>query len=138
MLPGYRVTVLDGNHRAHTRRRIEIRRNGVAGPLPGHSRVVLDPALGSAPDVICGEGAHAQERTRLGPILDTVARRAVWVADRNVCTTGLLFGIAERKGFFVLRRRAATLTWARESEWEPEKRGRELGVGRWSGCRGGG
>jgi hypothetical protein len=117
MLPGYRVKVLDGNHLAHTQRRIKRLRNVIAGPLPGHALVVLDPALGLALDVVCCEDAHAQERTLLGPILGTVAARDVWVADRNFCTTGLLFGIAGRKGFFVIRRHAATLTWERESEW---------------------
>jgi Transposase DDE domain len=118
-LPGYRVKILDGNHLAHTQRRIKQLRNVIAGPLPGHSLVVLDPALGLTLDVICCEDAHAQERSLLGPILDTVAERDVWVADRNFCTTGLLFGIAKRKGFFVIRRHAATLTWERESEWKP-------------------
>ncbi len=116
--PGYRVKVLDGNHLAHTPRRIKRLRNVIAGPLPGHSLVVLDPALGLALDVVCCEDAHAQERTLLGPILETVAPRDVWIADRNFCTTGLLFGIAKRNGFFVIRRQATTLTWERESEWE--------------------
>ena len=119
VLPGYRVKVLDGNHLAHTQRRLKRLRNVIAGPLPGHSLVVLDPALGLALDVVCCEDAHAQERTLLGPVLDTVAPRDVWIADRNFCTTGLLFGIAKRKGFFVIRRHAATLTWERESEWKP-------------------
>jgi Transposase DDE domain len=117
-LPGYRVKILDGNHLAHTQRRIKPLRDVAAGPLPGHSLVVLDPALGLALDVICCEDAHAQERSLLGPVLDTVAPRDVWVADRNFCTTGLLLGIAERKGFFVIRRHAATLAWERESEWK--------------------
>src|SRR5215207_1666605 len=118
VLPGYRAKVLDGNHLAHTQRRIKPLRDVIAGPLPGHSLVVLDPALGLALDVVCCEDAHAQERTLLGPILDTVAPRDVWIADRNFCTTGLLFGIAGRNGFFVVRRHAATLTWERESEWK--------------------
>jgi hypothetical protein len=119
LLPGYRVKILDGNHLAHTQRRIKPLRNVIAGPLPGHSLVVLDPALGLALDVICCEDGHAQERSLLGPILDTVAPRDVWVADRNFCTTGLLFGIAKRGGFFVIRRHGSTLTWRRESEWKP-------------------
>ena len=118
VLPGYRVKVLDGNHLAHTQRRLKRLRDVIAGPLPGHSLVVLDPALGLALDVVCCEDAHAQERTLLGPILDTVAPRDVWIADRNFCTTGLLFGIAKRAGVFVIRRHAATLTWERESEWK--------------------
>ena len=105
LLPGYRAKVPDGNHLAHTQRRIKQLRNVIAGPLPGHSRVALDPALGLALGVVCCEDAHAQERSHLGSILDTVAPRDVWVADRNFCTTGFLSGIAKRNGFFVIRRR---------------------------------
>jgi hypothetical protein len=116
-LPGYRVKVLDGNHLGKTQRRLKPLRDVVAGPLPGQTLVVLDPALGLALDVVPCEDAHAQERSLLGPILETVAARDVWVADRNFCTTGFLFGIAGRNGFFVIRRHAATLSWDRESEW---------------------
>src|SRR5207253_8202244 len=35
----------------------------------------------------------------------------VWVADRNFCTTDFLFGIAARRGFFVIRQHAQTLHW---------------------------
>jgi len=121
-VPGYRVKVIDGNHLGKTQRRIKPLRHVVAGPLPGQTLVVLDPALGLAIDVVPCEDGHAQERSLLAPILETVAANDVWVADRNVCTTGFLFGIAGRNGFFVIRRHAATLTWDRESEW--------VGVGR--------
>jgi len=116
-IPGYRVKVLDGNHLGKTQRRLKPLRDVVAGPLPGQALVVLDPALGLAIDVVPCEDGHAQERSLLGPILETVAERDVWVADRNFCTTGFLFGIAGRQGFFVIRRHAATLTWDRESDW---------------------
>jgi hypothetical protein len=116
-LPGYRVKILDGNHLGKTQRRIKPLRDVVAGPLPGQTLVVLDPALGLALDVVCCEDAHAQERSLLEPILQTVAARDVWVADRNFCTTAFLFGIATRGGFFVIRRHAATLSWDRESPW---------------------
>lgn len=116
-LPGYRVKVLDGNHLGKTQRRIKPLRDVVAGPLPGQTLVVLDPALGLAIDVVCCEDGHAQERSLLDPVLGTVAENDVWVADRNFCTTGFLFGIAGRNGYFVIRRHAATLSWERESDW---------------------
>lgn len=116
-LPGYRVKVLDGNHLGKTQRRLKPLRDVAAGPLPGQTLVVLDPALGLAIDAVCCEDGHAQERSLLDPILETVAENDVWVADRNFCTTGFLFGVARRNGFFVIRRHAATLTWDRESEW---------------------
>lgn len=116
-LPGYRVKVLDGNHLGKTQRRLKPLRDVIAGPLPGQTLVVLDPALGLAIDVVPCEDAHAQERSLLDTILETVAENDVWVADRNFCTTAFLFGIPGRKGWFVIRRHAATLTWERESDW---------------------
>lgn len=116
-LPGYRVKILDGNHLGKTQRRLKALRDVAAGPLPGQTLVVLDPALGLAVDVIPCEDGHAQERSLLAPVLETVAEGDVWVADRNFCTTGFLFGVAGRKGSFVVRRHAATLSWERESDW---------------------
>src|SRR3954452_15947698 len=121
-LPGYRVKILDGHQLGKTQRRLKPLRDVVAGPLPGQALVVLDPALGLAIDVICCEDGHAQERSLLDPILETVDDRDVWVADRNFCTTGLLFGIAGRGGSFVIRRHATTPTWDRESAWVPAGR----------------
>jgi hypothetical protein len=116
-LPGYRVKILDGNHLSKTQRRLKPLRDVVAGPLPGQTLVVLDPALGLAIDVICCEDGRAQERSLLDAILETVADRDVWVADRNFCTTGFLSGVAKRGGSFVIRQHAATLSWEREPEW---------------------
>ena len=121
-IPGYRVTVLDGNHLGQTRRRPQVPRDVVAGPLPGQTRVALAPVQGLAIDVVPCEDGHAQERSLLDPIRDTVAANDVWVPDRNFCTTGFLFGIARRQGCFVIRRHAATLRWDRESAWEPAGR----------------
>jgi hypothetical protein len=33
----------------------------------------------------------------------------LWIEDRNFCTTGFLFGIARRDGFFLVRQHASTL-----------------------------
>jgi hypothetical protein len=78
----------------------------------------LDPALGLAIDVVVCEDGHAQERSLLDPILETVAANDVWVADRNFCTTGFLFGIARKAGSFVIRRHAASLRWEKETKWK--------------------
>ncbi|MDB5306760.1 MAG: Transposase domain protein [Gemmataceae bacterium] len=98
-----------------------------AGPLPGQAVVVLGPALGLALDVVVSEDGHAQERSLLDPLLAIVAARDVWVADRNFCTTGLVFGIAGRGGFFVLRRHASTLTWDRGPDRAEDLAGRAGG-----------
>ncbi|OWK35298.1 hypothetical protein [Fimbriiglobus ruber] len=72
-LPGYRLKILDGNHVAKTPRRLQPLRDVAAGPLPGQTLVVLDPALGLALDIVCSDDGHAQERALLGPIVASVA-----------------------------------------------------------------
>jgi hypothetical protein len=115
LLPGYRVRILDGNHLAATERRLKILRDVAAGALPGQTLVVLDPELGLAVDVVCGEDGHAQERSLIASILAQVMAGDLWMADRNFCTTGILFGIAGRGGCFLIRQHASTLHWTRES-----------------------
>lgn len=115
LLPGYRVRILDGNHLGGTQRRLKVLRDVAAGALPGQTLVVLDPQLGLAVDVVCCEDGHAQERSLLDPILTQVAAEDLWIADRNFCTTGFLFGVAGRGGCFLIRQHASTLHWARES-----------------------
>jgi len=103
LLPGYRVRIIDGNHLAATQRRLEVLRGSVAGPLPGHSLVVLDPELMLATHMIPCEDGHAQERSLTDQILSLVDANDVWVADRNFCTGAILRGISEAKGYFVIR-----------------------------------
>ena len=111
LLPGYRVKILDGNHLASTEHRLKELRTIRAGALPGQALVVLDPSLMLAIDVILCEDGHAQERSLLGQVLETVRAKDVWIDDRNFCTTMFLFGIARREAFFVVRQHASTLFW---------------------------
>src|SRR3954465_12201117 len=111
LLPGYRVRILDGNHLAGTEHRIKELRTIGAGALPGQALVVLDPRLMLVTDVVLCEDGHAQERSLLGQVLEFVAEKDLWIADRNFCTTDFLFGIARRDGFFVIRQHASTLHW---------------------------
>jgi len=108
-LPGYRTKILDGNHLPGTEHRIQELRTMRAGALPGHGLVVFDPEVMLAIDVVLCEDGHAQERSLLDQVLETVAVKDLWIADRNFCTTNFLFGIAHRGGFFVIRQHAATL-----------------------------
>jgi len=110
-LPGYRTRILDGNHLPGSEHRIKELRTIRAGALPGHALVVLDPRLMLATDVVLCEDGHAQERSLLDQILAIVAAKDLWIADRNFCTTGFLFGIAQRGGSFVIRQHASTLHW---------------------------
>jgi IS4 transposase len=97
---------LDGNHLAATERRIQELHQSKAGPLPGHSLVVLDPSTMLATHMIPCEDGHAQERSLSPQILDLVNANDVWLADRNFCTSKLLSGIAERQAFYVIRHHA--------------------------------
>jgi IS4 transposase len=108
-LPGYRTKILDGNHLPGTEHRILELRTMRAGALPGQALVVFDPRLMLAIDAILCEDGHAQERSLLDQVLETVAEKDLWIADRNFCTTDFLFGIAGRGGFFIIRQHASTL-----------------------------
>jgi len=117
-LPGYRVKVLDGNHLAGTQHRLKELRTTGAGALPGKALVVLDPQAMLITDVFPCEDGHAQERSLLDQVLGAVRPGEVWIADRNFCTTGFLFGIARRDGYFVIRQHQVTL----RIEWVGERR----------------
>jgi IS4 transposase len=106
LLPGYNVSILDGNHFAATEHRVLETRRATAAPLPGQALVVLDPDVRLAVDVFPCEDGHAQERSLLDQVLPTVRLKDLWIADRNFCTLGFLFGIARRKGRFLIRHHA--------------------------------
>ena len=111
LLPGYRAKILDGNHLAATEHRISELRKTASGPLPGFALVVLDPRLMQVADVIPCEDGHAQERALTDAVLAKVEAKDVWIADRNFCTAALLFGIARREGFFVIRHHRINAPW---------------------------
>jgi hypothetical protein len=120
LLPGYRVKILDGNHLRRTQRRIGELRALNAAPLPGHALVVLDPELRLAIDVFPCEDGHAQERTLLPQVLETVQAGDVWIDDRNFCTADFLFGIHDRKAqtfvlalYYFIVVSSAVLAWVR-------------------------
>jgi IS4 transposase len=121
-LPGYRVKILDGSHLPGTEHRLKPLRTTRAGALPGQALVVLDPQRMLVSETILCEDGHAQERSRTEAIVALVQPGEVWLADRNFCTTALLFGVAQRGGAFVIRQHASTLTVVARSE--PVERGR--------------
>jgi len=102
-LAGYRCRVLDGNHLSATEHRLEELRTTWAAPLPGKVLVVLDPERMLAGDVFLTEDGHAQERSLLDEVLETVLPRDLWIGDRNFCTIPFLQGISRRLGFFAIR-----------------------------------
>jgi IS4 transposase len=111
LLPGYRVKIIDGNHLAATDHRIKELRTLRSGPLPGLVLVVLEPDRMLATDVFPCEDAYTQERKLLVQVLPTVQANDLWIADRNFCTTGFVFGIALGGGKFIIRQHRTTLTY---------------------------
>jgi hypothetical protein len=103
LLPKYRVKILDGNALAGTDHRIKELRQSTAAALPGKSLVVLDPALGLAIDVIPCEDGHAQERSLIADVLETVEPGDLWIEDRNFCTLGFILSVAQKGGFVLVR-----------------------------------
>jgi hypothetical protein len=71
-LRGYRVKILDGFCLAATEHRPQVCRGYASAMLPGKSLVVLEPQLRLATDVFPCEDAHAQERSLIGNVLETV------------------------------------------------------------------
>lgn len=117
LLPGYRVKILDGNCLAKTEHRLKELRLLAAGPLPGKSLVVLDPAWMLVVDVFPCEDGHTQERALLNQVLPTVAANDLWIEDRNFCTLKFLFGVAARQACFVVRQHQ-NLPWQADSDLE--------------------
>ena len=78
----------------------------IAGPLPGHALVVLDPELMLAIHMIPCEDGHAQERSLTSKILELVVAGELWIADRNFCTSALLSGVVARAAYYLIRHHA--------------------------------
>jgi IS4 transposase len=112
-LANYRLKILDGNHLAATEHRLRETRLLNSAPLPGQALVVLDPRLHLVLDVFPCEDAYAQERSLLPQVLETVEAQDLWIADRNFCTTGFLFGLRDRGAFFLIRQHGSTLSGKR-------------------------
>jgi IS4 transposase len=106
LVPGYRTKIVDGNHLRRTDRRIGELRKLNAAPLPGKALVVFDPQYRLVLDVFPCEDGHAQERSLLPELLETVEESDLWIADRNFCTVAYLAGIAVRRAAFIIRQHA--------------------------------
>ena len=116
LVEGYSTKILDGNHLAASERRLLGLRDSAAGALPGQTLVVLEPEYQLASDVFCCEDGHSQERSMLGHVLKRAKRNDLYIADRNFCTTGFLFGLKDRVACFIIRQHGSTLSWERQSK----------------------
>lgn len=103
VVQGYRTKIVEGNCLAATEHRLKALRQSAAGPLPGKSRVVLDPARRLILDVVPCEDGYVQERALVAQVLEHVEAGELWLADRNCCTRAVLFGLVERGATFIIR-----------------------------------
>jgi hypothetical protein len=103
LLAPYQIRIIDGNCLAATDHRLEALKPYAAKALPGKSLVVLDPDLKMAIDVFPCEDGHAQERSLFESVLQRVKPGELWIADRNMCTQGFLFGICNASADFLVR-----------------------------------
>lgn len=115
-IPRYPVRIVDGNHHPASHRRLKVLRNVAAGPLPGQSLVIIDPASRLVVDVVPCEDGHAQERSLLPELLDTVKPGQVWIADRNFCAAAFVFQIELEGAFFVVRQHKKNVVWEAAGE----------------------
>lgn len=102
-LPGYEVRIVDGNHLAGTQHRLkELRRLGDAA-LPGHTVAVLNPHRELIEDIVACEDGHANQKPLFLRLLPKIQRNHCWIADRDFSTPDFLFGIKERRAYFLIR-----------------------------------
>jgi IS4 transposase len=102
-VPGFQPKILDGNHLAGTEHRLLETRGSTAAPLPGKTLVVLDPRREAIADLFPIEDGHAQERSALDRVIETIERNDLWIVDRNFCTLKFLYAIAQCSARFVAR-----------------------------------
>ena len=91
--------------------RLKELRDIAAGPLPGQTLVVWDPDRRLVVDAFPCEDGHAQERSLLIDVLDSMEPGEVWIADRNFCTSLFLFQTAANDAYFVVRQHATNVRW---------------------------
>jgi hypothetical protein len=114
--PGYNVRIIDGNHFSGTEHRLSETRTVAASPLPGFALAILDPDIHMITNIIPCEDGHAQERSLFNYITEKVQIGEIWVADRNFATLDLMFGIASKGAFFVMRQHGSLKYWEEVSK----------------------
>ncbi|MGD1921214.1 MAG: IS4/IS5 family transposase, partial [Pleurocapsa sp.] len=76
---GYEIKIADGNHLSGTEHRLKVLRNNLAKALPGKSIAVLYPQKMLVTDIFLNQDNHAQERTMLPSVLETIQAGQVWI-----------------------------------------------------------
>ena len=101
------LLIADGNHLAHTHRRLGPLRDLASAPLPGFSLALLDPQRMLLRSIVAELDAHAGERSRFDDLVERVSKGECLVADRNFCTRGLLLSLQQKTSYFVIREHAS-------------------------------
>jgi IS4 transposase len=102
-ISGYALRILDGNHLSGTEHRIKETRALRAAPLPGKSLVVFDPRYECICDFFPIEDGHAQERSALDDVIESLDKKQLWIADRNFCTLKFMYRMASAGSCFLIR-----------------------------------
>jgi hypothetical protein len=74
-----------------------------AEPLAGKSLVVYDPYMRISTDVFPCDDGHAQERSLLSIVFQTLMNKDVWVADGILITLDFTCGTDSKGDFFAIR-----------------------------------
>jgi len=102
-LAGFDVRIVDGNHLQGTHHRLkELRPVGDAA-LPGHTIAVLNPQRQLIEKVVVCPDGHANPKPLFRRLLGEIEANQCWIADRDFSTRTFLFGVADRKAYFVVR-----------------------------------
>jgi len=103
VLPGYKCSVLDGNHLCKSEKRISELRGLCAAALPGTTvaKFNLEEQLFERAYLL--EDAHAQESTVLDRVVADLQANELLIADRHFCIAKFLVDVATANGFFVIR-----------------------------------
>jgi IS4 transposase len=103
VLPGYKCSVLDGNHMRKSEKRIKELRGLGAAALPGTvvAKFNLEEQVFERAYLL--EDAHAQESTVLNRVVADLEANELLIADRHFCIVKFLLDVAAAMGFFVIR-----------------------------------
>ena len=103
VLPGYRCSVLDGNHLGKSEKRISELRGLSAAALPGTvvAKFNLDEQCFDRAYLL--EDAHAQESTVLNRVIADLQADELLIADRHFCIVSFLLDVAAACACFVIR-----------------------------------
>jgi hypothetical protein len=103
VLPGYKCSVLDGNHLQKTEKRIGELRGLCAAALPGTvvAKFNLEEQLFERAYLL--EDAHAQESTVLDRVVADLKAKELLIADRHFCIVRFMLAVAMKFGCFVIR-----------------------------------